>query len=444
MMENIADTLKSVEITTEKEIIITNTTTTTTTTATTTTTTITNNQDIIINENKEIIINEKDIEEGRDLDNESGRSLAYFEKILKLEPIVGADVIEIATVLGWRVVVKKGLYKVGDPVVYCEIDSILPPWQYFIDDKMDSRGFKIKTIKLRGEISQGYCIPVKELVNHPHKKIKPIYHQERLDEIIYLLDEESNEQIPIEMGRNLTDFIGIKKIAEYVQIPRNVNGSNRKVYTFPTFIKKTDQTRIQSVPHYFNVHQDLLWEVTEKLEGSSITVFKKGDKCGVCSRNFLLKDFEGSDIHQAVIEDLDLLNRLSSTDLNIALQGEILGPKIQGNIYQLRKNYYKIFDIFLIDSQRYATHDERIEILKTLKLNPSDHMAPVISKNFSLKDKTLSDILDMANGFSILKESKPKVLREGLVFKSTSTIGSANQSVVSFKAISNQYLLKKK
>ncbi|KAM9968983.1 hypothetical protein ACTFIW_000390 [Dictyostelium discoideum] len=435
MMENIEETLKLVEITD-------------TTTTTTTNTTTTNNQEvIIINEKQEIIINENDIEEGRDLDNESGRSLAYFERILKLEAIVGADVIEIATVLGWRVVVKKGLYKVGDPVVYCEIDSILPPWQYFIDDKMDSRGFKIKTIKLRGEISQGYCIPIKELINHPHKKIKAVYKEEdnnNNETIIHLLDEESNEQIPIEMGRNLTDFIGIKKITEYVQIPRNVNGSNRKAYTFPSFVKKTDQTRIQSVPHYFDVHQDLLWEVTEKLEGSSITVFKKGEKSGVCSRNFLIEDFQGSDIHQAVIEDLDLLNRLSTIDLNIALQGEILGPKIQGNIYQLRKNYFKIFDIFLIDSQRYATHDERIEILNSLKLTPSDHMAPVISNNFSLKGKTLSDILDMANGFSMLKESKPKILREGLVFKSTSTIGSVNQSVISFKAISNQYLLKKK
>ncbi|KAK5583513.1 hypothetical protein RB653_005109 [Dictyostelium firmibasis] len=427
-MENIETTLKSVEITSS------------------TITTNKENQEIVIvvEEKKEIIIDEKDIEDGRDLDNESGRSLAYFEKILKLEPIVGADVIEIATVLGWRVIVKKGLYKVGDPVVYCEIDSILPPWQYFIDDKMDSRGFKIKTIKLRGEISQGYCIPIKELINHPHKKIKPIYNQEKLDEIIHLLDEESNEKISIEMGRNLTDFIGIKKITEYIQIPRNVNGSNRKAYTFPSFIKKTDQTRIQSVPHYFNVHEELEWEVTEKLEGSSITVFKKGDKTGICSRNFQIEDIEGSDISQAVIEDLDLINRLLTTDLNIALQGEILGPKIQGNIYQLRKNYYKIFDIFLIDSQRYATHDERVEILNTLKLKPSDHMAPIISKNFSLKGKTLSDILEMANGFSMLKESKPKVQREGLVFKSTSTIGSANQSVISFKAISNQYLLKKK
>ncbi|EAL61744.1 hypothetical protein DDB_G0291520 [Dictyostelium discoideum AX4] len=434
MMENIEETLKLVEITD--------------TTTTTTNTTTTNNQEvIIINEKKEIIINENDIEEGRDLDNESGRSLAYFERILKLEAIVGADVIEIATVLGWRVVVKKGLYKVGDPVVYCEIDSILPPWQYFIDDKMDSRGFKIKTIKLRGEISQGYCIPIKELINHPHKKIKAVYKEEEdnnNETIVHLLDEDSNEKIPIEMGRNLTDFIGIKKITEYVQIPRNVNGSNRKAYTFPSFIKRTDQTRIQSVPHYFDLHQDLLWEVTEKLEGSSITVFKKGKESGVCSRNFLIEDFQGSDIHQAVIEDLDLLNRLSTIDLNIALQGEILGPKIQGNIYQLRKNYFKIFDIFLIDSQRYATHDERIEILNSLKLTPSDHMAPVISNSFSLKGKTLSDILDMANGFSILKESKPKILREGLVFKSTSTIGSVNQSVVSFKAISNQYLLKKK
>ncbi|EGC29022.1 hypothetical protein DICPUDRAFT_43460 [Dictyostelium purpureum] len=383
-------------------------------------------------------------EEGRDYLNESGRPLAYFHQISNLEAIEGADIIEIATVLGWRVIVKKGLYKIGDSVVYVEIDSLLPSWPYFVSDGLDKKSFKIKTIKLRGQISQGYCIPVKELLNHPNKKVSPIYHSERFDEIIELKDETTGKTIPIELGYNLTEFIGIKKIEEYVPTIRT--GPNKtKIYTFPSFIKKTDQGRIQNLLHYFDTHKDKEFEVTEKLEGSSITVYRYKDKNGICSRNYQLEKVEPStDIHQAIIEDLDLINKLIESNLNIAIQGEIIGPKIQGNIYALKKHHYKIFDIYLIEKDRYATYDERIELLQKLGLTMKDHGAPILFKSFSLNGKTLKDILELADGFSQLKESKPKVLREGLVFKSLSTHNDVSPYVVSFKAISNQYLLKKK
>ena len=55
------------------------------------------------------------------------RKLATIRKINDLSPIEGADKIEVATVDGWKVVVAKDVgHKIGDWVVYCEIDSFLP------------------------------------------------------------------------------------------------------------------------------------------------------------------------------------------------------------------------------------------------------------------------------------------------------------------------------
>ena len=82
----------------------------------------------------------------------SERKLAHIERVIDLQPIQGADRIETATVLGWQCVVKKGDVKVGDLVCYIEIDSIVPDIPYF--DFMKERNFRVRTIKLRKQISQ--------------------------------------------------------------------------------------------------------------------------------------------------------------------------------------------------------------------------------------------------------------------------------------------------
>ena len=86
------------------------------------------------------------------------RTLASIETISELNPISGADKIEVARIKGWNVVVKKGQFEVGNKVVYCEVDSILPerPEFEFLKDKH----YRIRTVKLRGQVSQGICFPL--------------------------------------------------------------------------------------------------------------------------------------------------------------------------------------------------------------------------------------------------------------------------------------------
>src|SRR5271157_945626 len=86
------------------------------------------------------------------------RQLAYIETIKNLRPIEGADKIETAIILGWEVVVKRGEFSIGDKVVYCEIDSILPDLPPF--EFLRAKKFRIRTIKLKSQISQGIAFPL--------------------------------------------------------------------------------------------------------------------------------------------------------------------------------------------------------------------------------------------------------------------------------------------
>ncbi|HEX9972761.1 MAG TPA: RNA ligase (ATP), partial [bacterium] len=144
------------------------------------------------------------------------RKLATIQKIKNLEPIPEADKIEKATVLGWQLVVKKGDFKVGDHCVYCEIDSVLPEKPEY--EFLRPRKFRIKTAKLRGQISQGIAFPIgaiKELAN-----------------------------VEIKEGLDVTEIIGVQKY----EPPPAVMMSGQVKGGFPGFIPKTDEMRIQSVP----------------------------------------------------------------------------------------------------------------------------------------------------------------------------------------------------
>ena len=122
------------------------------------------------------------------------RALAHIEEIMSLSPIEGADRIEVAQVLGWKVVVKKGEFQVGEKVVYIEIDSRVPasnPYFSFLQD----RKYKVKTIKLRGQISQGLIVPMDVLPRADYN-----------------------------IGDDVTDVLGITKIEDSFR-PRNERSS---------------------------------------------------------------------------------------------------------------------------------------------------------------------------------------------------------------------------
>jgi RNA ligase (TIGR02306 family) len=330
------------------------------------------------------------------------RKLATIRKIDNILPIPGADAIECAVVGGWKVVVKKGEYQAGDLGIYCEIDSWIPhALAPFLSKGREPRVFegvegeRLRTVKLRGQISQGLLLP-------------------------------TVGQTPLTgEGDDLTEFLGIKKWEK--ALPAQLAGQAKG--NFPTAIPKTDQERVQNLVQEIALAQGDEFEVTEKLEGSSMTCYLIGDEFGVCSRNLDLKETEGNSFWAtARAEDIETKMRrlrVKSTFTDFAVQGELIGPGIQGNIYNLSRCEFRVFDVYDIQSGEYLNPFSRNLMVGMMGLK---HV-PVIDAEFVL-NTDVDGLLNMAESKSELAD----VQREGLVFKQ-------NNGGFSFKAISNAYLI---
>jgi RNA ligase (TIGR02306 family) len=325
------------------------------------------------------------------------RTLASIQRIKDLAAIAGADAIEKATVLGWQLVVKKGEFQVGDLAVYCEIDSLLPDRPEF--EFLKARGFRIRTIRLRGEISQGICFPL---------SILP-------------------EGTEIAEGSDVTDAIGVTKYEP--PIPASLSGIMKG--GFPSFIPKTDETRVQVLQELLDKFAGTLCYVTEKLDGSSVTYYLKDGEFGVCSRNLELLESPENSLWK-VARQLNLEEKLRALGGNHALQGEIIGEGIQGNLYKLRGQTVYFFNAFDIDHYRFYDFAEFEAILTAMELQ----MVPVLDRTYTLVPQ-IPALVEMATGTSTLF----KVEREGVVIRphqeQRDSIGR-----VSFKAISPEFLLK--
>ena len=344
------------------------------------------------------------------------RQLVTIRLVRELIPIDGADRIELAKIDGWQCVVKKGDFKVGDPGLYFEIDSLLPS-----DDErfafLEQRKFRIKSMKLKGVLSQGLLMPCD------------------------IITREEAVQIGRANKDDLSDIFRVQKYEPPVPIAGQQKGN------FPIhLVPKTDQERIQNMPSVLAGRSVGAFEVTEKLDGTSCTfywvhdpsdkygMYKYGDcpppewdgnHFGACSRNWEM-DLDDDNVYATLWKENDLENKLKTLGRNIAIQGEIIGPRIQGNKYKRGKQEFYVFDIYDIDEQSYLSSGERIELTRKLGLN---HVPHVLSK-FSF-DLDLEKVLEYADGTSDLYDTP----REGLVFKD-------KMSDLSFKAISNKWLLK--
>jgi len=124
-----------------------------------------------------------------------------------------------------------------------------------------------------------------------------------------------------------------------------------------------------------------------------------------------------------------LFEKLSTYNLNVALQGELLGPGIQGNSYNQNIPTFRCFDIFDIETQQYYSTEQRLSLCMSLGIAH----APVFNNYLTTGVTTVYELLTCAEGKSQLN---PKTEREGLVFK------NINNPQLSFKAISNKWLLK--
>lgn len=350
--------------------------------------------------------------------SDTQRKLVTIRTVGEILPIDGADAIETAKVDGWQCVVKKGVFRPGDLGVYCEIDSFMPvrPEFEFLRKGCykrladGSEGFRIRTIRLRKTLSQGLLLPMTDFPG-----------------------------MSTEIGADVTEALGVIKYEP--PIPAQLSGKIRG--NFPGFLRKTDQERIQNLyGKYAESFRDQWFEATVKLDGSSCTVYRRDESFGVCSRNLDLVEDDANSFWN-VVNRLGLRDVLSRYGKNIALQGELVGEGIQKNAERLTGQHFYLFDVFDIDAQRYLTPDERYIVLKDLIVLIHEGRAPVVGdilKHVPVIDTfkpflqmNLEQILEYAEGKSINSDN-----REGVVFKSADRIDG---EVVSFKAISNRYLL---
>ncbi len=326
------------------------------------------------------------------------RKLASIQKIKALEAIEGADAIEKARVLGWELVVKKEEFKVGDFCVYCEIDCILPDKPEFAF--LQPRKMRIRTLRLRGQVSQGICFPLS------------------------ILPPET----PITEGLDVTDLLGITKYEP--PIPAFLEGVMKG--RFPSFIPKTDEPRVQNVQDLLDQNQGTLCYITEKLDGSSATFYFNGGEFGVCTRNMeILEDEKNSSWGFA--RESDLENKLRLLNKNIALQGEIVGEGIQKNTLDLRGQTVFFFNAFDIDAYKYLDFKEFVALIESLGLKT----VPIVNEKYFLEND-INKIVEMSIGKSLIN---PKSWREGIVIRSHQE-QFINGERFSFKAVNPKFLLK--
>jgi len=331
------------------------------------------------------------------------RKLASVVKIVDIQPIPGADAIVVATVKGWKVVVKVNEYKVGDLAVYYEIDSFLPirPQFEFLRKSSykrmgSSEGFRLKTIRLRGQISQGLLTPIPEGISNPKE------------------------------GDDLTEALDIVKYEP--PIPAQLAGKIKG--TFPSFIPKTDEIRIQNFESEvgFSPVGERAY-VTEKLDGTSFTCYFNNGVFGVCGRNWELSETSDNSLWR-MANVLQLKEKMTKHGKNIALQGELIGAGINGNLYGLSDHKLYFFTGYDIDKGRRMFFDELEWVLFGLQLQ----MVPLLEKyGFVIPNESniVDYMLKYAEGKSVLNM---EVDREGVVVRGL-------EREFSFKAISNTYLL---
>lgn len=363
------------------------------------------------------------------------RKLASVQKVLSIDSILGADMIVKVTILGWEVVVaKKDNFKVGDNVVYCETDSILPDRPEF--EFLRERKFRIKTIKLKQQVSQGICFPLSILPKGKYKEgddVTEVLGVNKHDPQAEYERKESDRLASIDRGR-MDRFM--KRYAWY----RHLAFKPTKK-PFPSFIKKTDEDRIQLFPNVCEQWKDVPFEITEKIDGQSGTyfcipnprkgLFQKKWIFGVCSRNFqLLKEDNSS--YWTIAKQENLKEKMTEWckewGSGLIIQGEIIGSKIQGNKYNRKGFRFYVFNVVEYYKGERTILNQSHQLIFCFKYElitvPWLRVAQKLPSSIPLA-------VESAKGKSTLAD----IPREGIVVRNYSRN-------ISFKIINTDFLLK--
>lgn len=360
------------------------------------------------------------------------RKLASIQEIAWKRPIEGRDRIELCGVLGWTLITKKDEFQVGDKCVYIEIDSVLPEKPEF--EFLKSKNYRIKTMKMSGVYSQGICFPLSIL---PEKNYKV---GDDVTEIVGVKQYEPTMDVEtVVLAPTKLSWLD-KKLMRFGWYRRHVKFVNTKSSeAFPTeYVSKTDETRVQNCPWVLQ-DKETKWVVTEKIDGSSGTflLIRQKHKFGkdtydfkVCSRNRTLKADDGS-AYWAVAKKYEIAKNLQwyldnyPTCEWIAIQGEVVGPKIQKNKYKLTEPDLYVFNLITPQSGRWSSCDAEMMVNRM-----GMKFVPILDSEYELPD-SVDEVLDYATGKSKLADT----LREGFVFRSMN-------GKKSFKAVSPKFLVK--
>lgn len=347
------------------------------------------------------------------------RKLASVQYIHQIEPIEGADRIELAHVLGWQCVVPKGTFQVGDLGIYYEIDSFLPmkPEYEFLKsssyrkNEIMGEGYRIKTMRMRGQLSQGLLLPLSTFPDLP---------------------PELREK-----GSDVTNFLGVRKW----EIEERATDFGTIIGTLPSGVPKTDETRVQSMPELIAELDRQPYYITTKMDGSShsVTINRNGE-FHVTGHNYEYADDNKSSFYEFLKKHgiIERLNQyIAEYDYKtLTLQGEFCAPGIQGNPVKLKEPHWYVFTV-IADGKRCGLVKMR-QIC--YELNVEAVPLEEIGEYFAEKYTTVDAVLARAEKSTYPTGAKA----EGIVVRPIEPCYSPTLGTdLSMKAVSNSYLLKK-
>ena len=343
------------------------------------------------------------------------RKLASIQRIWNIEPIEGADRIELAHVLGWQCVVNKGQFRPMDLAVYFEVDSFLPVTPEFEFLRASSyrktdimgEGFRLRTMKFRGQISQGLLLPVSAFPDIP---------------------------ADAELGTDVTELLGIRKW----EIEERITTGGTMIGTLPYDIPHTDETRIQAEPGLIQEFAGLEYYISTKMDGSSHSVGIDENGFHVTGHNYEYKD-DGKSPFYELVKTMDLQQKMEAFAVEnglatFTIQGELCAPGIQKNRLKLTKPAWYVFTI--------RENGKRVGLKRMLAICEALQVESVpieeIDTDLPAKYPTVEALLDRADG-NYPKGGK----KEGIVIRPTEPVFcELISAALSMKVVSNKYLLK--
>lgn len=343
------------------------------------------------------------------------RKLASVQIVKSVSPIEGADRIELVHVLGWQCVAKKGEFNKGDKCIYFEIDSFLPicPKFEFLrsssykKNDLVGEGFRLKTQKFRGQLSQGLCLPMSIL---------------------------GGAQYGLEEGDDVSELLGVIKF----EVPEMATSGGNTIGVLPGNVPYTDETRVQAMPELIREFANKHYYISTKIDGCSHSISYDSNGFHATGHNYEYKD-DGSSGFYEFVKKMDLPSKLkiyrdTNSIESIVIQGEFAGPGVQKNRLGLKNAEWFAFNI-CIDGNRVNLGAFE-NICKKLGITT----VPIEETGYDLPSKypTVEALLERADGNYPNGGKKEGIVIRPIEPAYCDLIGTD----LSMKVVSNKYLLK--